>query len=351
MTVLIGTRAHRRWMASRLMWLPLLLLGMLLLTSCDASRFFSPSKSTDTECGRLCSVGFWILADTTAVQAELENGADPNGQDLLGKTPLGYAISEKDEITFVRILLDAGARVDTRRPVSMRTLLHEAAQRNRHPEVIELLLSRGADINALDNTGASVLHFSTLNADPAVGEMLLDKGLDVKSKDAHGGTPLLWAATYNPNPAIGQMLLDHGADVNAKDPVEATPLHLVVKWAYPQRWDESENLEFKFKAQAIKGRRTLGSAPVAFAELLIERGAQVDAQIGNGAAPLHYSVVYYHESTDLIELLVNRRADIGLLMYIRGTDMTVCEIVAVKPSIQPAVNRRPDLFRRLCGQG
>ena len=339
-----------------------LLIVLLFLTACTSESALNPVDTAvpqaaeppaelsdaEPECGRLCTTGFWLVANESEVQAELDGGADPNGVGMLGQTPLGYAVSNNAAPPLVRMLLDAGARVDTVRPTSKRTPLHEAAQHSSHTEVIDLLLSEGADINALGVGSGSALHYSALNSNPAIGEVLLGKGLDVNSRDAYNNTPLLWAATYNPHPAIGEMLLDRGGEVNARGLLDVTALHLTVKWAYPERWDNSDNMEFKLKAQAIKGRRSLGSDPVAFAGLLLDRGARVNTQIPNGATPLLYSVLYYHESTDLIELLVDRGADTEPVMKLGATDMTVCEMVARKPSIQPAVKRRPDLFRRLC---
>src|SRR6516225_5427257 len=52
----------------------------------------------------------------------------------------------------------------------------------------------------------------------------LDAGLDVNARDADGNTPLLLAAVYA-GPECVELLLKKGADVNAKNKFEATPLH------------------------------------------------------------------------------------------------------------------------------
>ena len=119
-----------------------LLIVLLFLTACTSESALNPVDTAvpqaaeppaelsdaEPECGRLCTTGFWLVANESEVQAELDGGADPNGVGMLGQTPLGYAVSNNAAPPLVRMLLDAGARVDTVRPTSKRTPLHEAAQ-------------------------------------------------------------------------------------------------------------------------------------------------------------------------------------------------------------------------------
>jgi ankyrin repeat protein len=70
-------------------------------------------------------------------------------------TLLGVALW-KNYVELARMLLEAGARVDTREHDG-RTPLHTAATLGGDPEAIRLLVKHGADVNAVDNNGRTPL--------------------------------------------------------------------------------------------------------------------------------------------------------------------------------------------------
>jgi ankyrin repeat protein len=70
-------------------------------------------------------------------------------------TLLGVAL-RKNYIDMARMLLEAGAKVDTREHDG-RTPLHIAATLGGDPEAIRLLVKHGADVNAVDNNGRTPL--------------------------------------------------------------------------------------------------------------------------------------------------------------------------------------------------
>ena len=58
-----------------------------------------------------------------------------------------------------------------------------------HPEIVELLLSRGAHINAKDGDGNTPLHLSAVHGRKEVIDILLAKGADTHAKNKAGQTP------------------------------------------------------------------------------------------------------------------------------------------------------------------
>ena len=69
------------------------------------------------------------------------------------------------------------------------------------------------------------LHYAALKGQKEIAELLIAKGADVNAKYDRGWTPLLWAAREG-HKEIAELLIAKGADVNAKDDGGATPLDL-----------------------------------------------------------------------------------------------------------------------------
>jgi ankyrin repeat protein len=90
--------------------------------------------------------------------------------------------------------------------------LHDAADGG-HKEVAELLIAKGADVNAKDYRVRTPLHLAAASGRNESAKLLIDKGADVNAKSDEGWTPLYFAPTKE----IAVLLLANGADVNAKE--------------------------------------------------------------------------------------------------------------------------------------
>lgn len=102
------------------------------------------------------------------------------------------------------------------------SLLHQAAKAG-HKDIVQLLLSIGADVRA-DWYGYTPLHAATSCEHEAIIELFLAKGADINAGDHYQDTPLSYA-TRNGHVGIVSLLLSHGANVNAKQLDGYTPLH------------------------------------------------------------------------------------------------------------------------------
>jgi ankyrin repeat protein len=137
--------------------------------------------------------------------------------------------------------------------------------------VVQALLDGGADVNAKDENGTTVLMHAVLDADIGVVKLLLSKGADVNAQNKKGATALLWAL-HDPDKV--KLLLDHGARI----PEEAV-----------------------FVAASISGgSRTL--------KLLANRGADLRASKG-GFTPL--GAATRSGDLDTIRFLIDQGADVG----------------------------------------
>ena len=113
------------------------------------------------------------------------------------------------------------------------TALHMAAAAFRRP-VAELLVAHGADCRARNRRGAESLHYAAdanhwdPTAQAEMIEYLLSVGADPNALDSSGVAPLHRAVRTRSLPAV-RALLDGGANPRAPNKAGSTPLHLAVQ--------------------------------------------------------------------------------------------------------------------------
>lgn len=128
------------------------------------------------------------------------------------------------------------------------TPLHIAAM-SMSPHAVQclhVLISLGADVNALTDSRRSALHLACTARNTPVMPFLLDHAGSalLNRKDARGRTPLFDACRSGVLESVG-MLLDAGAEVNIEDWGGRTPLHACAEFASEQqRWDTVEYVEW-----------------------------------------------------------------------------------------------------------
>ena len=149
--------------------IPLLLMSALILSGCPST----PHSR--------------ILSDVAAVKALIKDGADVNGRDGAGWTPLQRA-AEEGNAEVVKALLEAGADSEARRGTHDWTALHYAAEEG-HGEAVRALIKGGADVNGRDEHGATALHYAALFGKAAVVKALIEGGADVEAMTKDGRPP------------------------------------------------------------------------------------------------------------------------------------------------------------------
>ncbi|HXU76536.1 MAG TPA: ankyrin repeat domain-containing protein, partial [Methylomirabilota bacterium] len=238
-------------------------------------------------------------ADEIARIAEMiRNSPDLiNAKGQGGMRPL-YQAACKGQVGVAQYLLDHGAEVNSG---SADSGALQCAALNGHRAMVELLLSRKADVNATDNLGATALHLAARQGFRTVVETLLAHGAEVDARDNSGETPLHYAAAGG-NKGVIELLLDHKAEVNAKSEGGATPLLLAVS----KKEVESAKALLAHKADPnLPGNVTLdgtllrGYYPVHVAvkarndellDLLLKNGAKPNTMTTESERPLNLAV-------------------------------------------------------------
>ena len=141
----------------------------------------------------------------------LQRGLDPNTHDPKGQPGLTIAMRE-GALKVARVLLARPETdVNALNQAGESALMMAALKGNLAGA--ELLLARGAKVN---QSGWSPLHYAAAGPDSKMVQLLIDRGADVEAASPNGTTPLMMAAQYGSEASV-DLLLSHGADLKRRN--------------------------------------------------------------------------------------------------------------------------------------
>jgi uncharacterized protein len=262
----------------------------------------------------------------------LAAGADVESPNAEGQTTL-MSVARTGNVEAAKFLIKRGANVNAVESFGGQTALMWAAAR-RHPEMVRLLASKGADLDAraivrnferhitveqrYKNThtgGLTPLLYAVRENCKACVDVLIDRHVDIRVPDPDGIAPLT-LALMNGNWDIAKRLVDARADVNQWDIYGQSPLHVAIENAYVSLRSGVGNMGTDKTPNAVDGK--------ALVRLLVERGADPNQQMffrpprepgqvassTRGTTPFHRACA--STDVDLIKYLLAHGADVKL---------------------------------------
>jgi ankyrin repeat protein len=299
----------------------------------------------------------------------IRSGVPPEGQRLAGTgrmTALLYAARD-GEADAARLLVKAGAQLELAEYNAITPLL--MAITNDHHDVARLLIQAGANVNAADWYGRQPLWAAVesrnrdvssttattngVDRDAALQtiELLVDKGADVNARTKHfpprmgghsfnmsyvstvGETPFFRAA-FNNDLAVMRLLLAHKADPMLKTDSGTSPLMAAagVNFVRGQTFVPGG---YAAQREAVK--------------MLVELGADVNEVNEMGLAPVHGAA--FRWSDDVISYLVEHGARLDIKDKV-GRDAHTWAAGVTIPSTPPEPSPRTmALIEKLVAQG
>jgi ankyrin repeat protein/mRNA-degrading endonuclease RelE of RelBE toxin-antitoxin system len=257
------------------------------------------------------------------VQLLIDNNANLYTEDYQGNMPLDIAITNNHQ-NIVKTLAENGCTLEVVRnkhavnlqQILLAPALFNACKEGNYKEV-KNLLQKGANIETTEpQVGAQPIHFACFYNHPDIVELLLSKGADVNAKNFAQRTPLYAACDKN-NIDIINILIRHKAKIETKDNEGNTPLHIACERNY------INSIEILLEKGAhINATNNLGMTPLHIAcqnghfktvTCLLNRKtnkASIDAQDIQGTTPLDYAAIYSY--TPIVEYLLNSGANVNL---------------------------------------
>jgi ankyrin repeat protein len=238
-------------------------------------------------------------------QTLIEGGAPTNQPDLLGWTPLHYAVNRLHYRDFKDFNL------------------------------IEVLATApGTKINAIDNGGLSPVFLAAQHGSTEALDILERHGALLERKDDHGFTLLMTAVAHR-QLQMATHLVGKGLDIDARLPTGGTALYIAI------RSQSSAMVSTLIELGAGVGGNDQASEPIIFASalpnedivgLLIKAGADVNAvNRKTGITPLHRAVA---SGPEMITLLLKSGAKAGLPDKNGDTPLDLAEKLENEDSIR-----------------
>lgn len=223
---------------------------------------------------------------------------------------------EKGDVEKVKILLkDNPNCINQRDEKSGFTPLHKAAS-NGQADICRLLIEKGADIHAIDNSQITPLLLASSNNQIEVAVLLINKGANIHQCDKQGGTNLHFAALGGHIEMI-KLYIDKGIDVNVPDNMGYTPIIWAIFGRSTDAMDDLQNYGGDLNQTMLLGRTALhyaaASGDIKVVEYLLNKGLDVNSKSEYGNTPIFWAL--RAKKYDNAKTMIENGADLNISNY------------------------------------
>lgn len=255
--------------------------------------------------------------DLESLESCLQQGVDINdARDGHGNTALLCAVGavgrgNDNAFDVVKFLLEHGADVNL--PGENAQLALNEAVKAENFELTTLLINHGADINASDGY-VTALMIAARDGALDIMELLISKGADIHARGFNGHTALSSAAQ---NLLATKLLIEHGAQVDIRAKVNLIPFLIAGDARYAEGFEKVRYLfENGVSAHVLakRGFTILMAAAssrnnIDLLELLVARGVGVNARSSDGTTALLVATVT--QNSEVVQFLVEHGARVN----------------------------------------
>ncbi|XP_063923686.1 uncharacterized protein LOC135137861 [Zophobas morio] len=222
----------------------------------------------------------------------LDKGINVNAQNKHGITALHIACLE-GVYESVETLLDSGVSLDLTDESNQNALHYASASNKFNPNIIQLLLKKGMDVNARKKKGTTALQIACLEGILENANLLLDSGACIHITDDDNNNAFHYAsASKKVNRDIIKLLFKKGIDVNAPNKSGVTALHIACQGGIYENvemlleCEASVNISEKRKRNALHYASASKKNNQDIVKLLIDKGIAVNDQDKHGMTAL-----------------------------------------------------------------
>ncbi|EED22542.1 Pfs, NACHT and Ankyrin domain protein, partial [Talaromyces stipitatus ATCC 10500] len=217
---------------------------------------------------------------------------------------------EQGRLEIVQLLLEKGADVNAKGG-GYGNALQAAAERG-HLKIVQLLLEKGADVNAQGGGYGNALQDAAEGGHLDIVQLLLEKGADINAQGGYYGNALQ-AAAEGGHLEIVQLLLQKGADVNAQGGRYGNALQAAANGGHLEIVQLLLEKGADVNAQGGRYGNALQAATngghLETVQLLLEKGVDVNAQGGYYGNALQAAAEGGH--FEIVQLLLQKGADVN----------------------------------------
>ena len=275
------------------------------------SMFKPPDATTSShiEASSQIEVSSQINVSTNAGQSQLPEGGNSSDSETLAPIPTISTESNQNRLRFPRVLPPMDFLVGP--------LMLDAAKAG-NIKRLKSTLGYVRDINFMDDTETTALHKAASGGYNDIVQLLLTKGASIEAKNNFNNTPLHLAVRHGHTNTV-ELLLSNGASIEATNNFNSTPLHLAALGSH------TSTVELLLsKGASIKATDNYNNAPLHDAvsngrtstvELLLSKGASIEVTNKANYTPLQLARLRPYHNTEVVKLLERAEATNSLGTY------------------------------------